>query len=235
MNYNQFSVWDVLVNILPGTVALILIATMTPSGYVLEKVSTLRPLGIAGLLGLIAVSYTVGWVFQALALRIDQKIVRLSSYTDPWKDIVQDGLDAIEDDEDNFRRKYLEASQEFFENNTNVNPFDDSSPINASQLEYLTYSYLHDTNTGRSYRFEILKVLSRSLYVLFGGAIVVHLLSWLMYLYWFGLEPVLSFWEQLILDVALLLGCYLMFRTRVYMEESKAKSMMTDLYVSELS
>ncbi|MFD1641179.1 hypothetical protein [Halohasta litorea] len=228
MNFNQFDLWDVLADIVPGAVGIILFASILPKGYILSKLNTLPVTGLPGLFTFVIVSYVIGWVIQATALKIDGVFTR--DY-DPWETQIKKVKKAQEDDKWNFARRYYEECQLFF----NTSNYDDYSAIeneiSSSDLRSITYNYLNNNNIGRSYRFHILFILSRSLYVIFAISLITHLS--ILFLNSNGIYyTALSFTEGVVLVISLMWGSFIMWKTRLYMERSMIKSLMGDFYMS---
>lgn len=229
MNFSQFDLWDMLADVIPGAITIILFTSILPRGYVISKVDMLSTSGLPGLFLLIVVCYVIGWIVQATSLNIDDIFTR---DTDIWEDQMDELETAQKEDNWNFVRRYYEKCQLFF-CDTDCNEYSEiDNEIDKQTLRHLTYNYLNDNNIGRSYRFHILYILSRSLYLIFLLSTIIHI-SLLVLNIKNIYTPILSFNEELILILFLVWGSYTMWKTRLYMEKSMIKSLMGDFYVSQ--
>lgn len=233
MNYSQFSIWDVFVNIIPGATVLFLFMSLLPSEYLLRIVAVSAAFGIGGAFFAVVLSFVVGWVFQSFARVVDGVIVRhLSSHGNLWSDEVEGCVD--DSDELSFNEQYVRGARLFFADESAEKYEELNNELDEKLLKHLTYSYLYDNDVGRSHRFYILMVLSRSLYTMFGITAIGQVLGQVgacLGVY----TPTLGVYEATTFSIVLALGTVLMFDTRKYMEKSRIKTMISDFYVSELA
>jgi|GEM_PF-4423652 hypothetical protein len=231
MNYQQFTLWDVFANIIPGIVVMFATASLLSGKYVTILQESVKSGGVFVAFIMVVFAFVIGWVFQSLARVIDNNI--------PWtknsKDIFDDEIDKIpSDDETNYVERYMRGAKLFFADD-DVDELDDLDwEPNKSLLFHLTYGHVYDNNIGRSHRFFVLMILSRSLYVAFILTAIAHLViqlgdHFLLY------SPALSPEESTVIIGVTVLSSYLMFSTRKYMERSRVKTMIGDFYRSELA
>lgn len=231
MRYAQITLWDFIVDVVPGAVALLFCVTLLPAG-VADRLLSAESIGLAGsLVGLIT-SYVVGTILQDVARRVDRGI-------NPEDHSVRRAFKArmdraSDDDQRTVRRRFLHGALLFFDDTEAERYEDVDERIDVYKLFDMVQSYLLDADIGRLYRFMLLMHLFRSLYVVFllaaPGYVLVALGDLL------GVYPSALGWSwSLLVAVALLSLSALCYQERKFFQEEMIDSMISDFYSTVLS
>ena len=219
MSAQNLSVYDFVVDIIPGVAAIILLFSVARS-------ETLRQLGPeyltvgSGFL-VVIIGYFIGHVIQALASPIDLKVYFRYHEDFPFEDVLKTA-----DERDGVINGFDERAELFFQ------PTDEI--VSDSELFELIQSYLWNHEIGRSKRFQTLYTFLRSMWVLLALGGVVHLLALgtkvlVTYpLYW-------SVGESLLIIVGLFVLSYVSYKRRVKYHRRMARSMIFDFQANVLS
>ncbi|MFC7073257.1 hypothetical protein ACFQJ7_01415 [Halovenus rubra] len=232
MNYQQFGLWDVFGNIIPGTVVMFGTASLLSEEYFSILQGGLDAGGAFFAFLLVIFSFVVGWVFQALARVIDGAMPYTKTTISTFRDEVSNASSG--DDGINYTERYMRGAKLFFADNQADELDNLDWELSQDLVFHMTYGHIYDNNIGRSHRFYVLMILSRSLYVAFGLTAVAHLVILLANSF-IAYSPVLNPGESGAIIGITLLSSFLMFSTKDYMQRSRVKTMIGDFYRSELT
>ena len=227
MSADKFSFYDFFVNIVPGTVALLIFISLLPAQY--DAMSIVSDVSLLSGSAFLILSYILGHLVQSIASPVDSWWMTKSFQF--WIMNKEDRLYPFENlltkarENDNYvvARRFIECKDDFFEDN-----------LTGGELFLATHSYLWNHNIGRMRRFQVLYTLFRSLWVLFlfgtGFYLVVFLVQWQE---WY--ETVWTYKELLIIIVLLGISTVLAYLRRVKFHKKMAKTMIFDFYANVLS
>lgn len=216
----QFSVYDFIVDIIPGGVAIILIISILPESY-----ATFGALPDSGLLQssiFLVLSYPIGHLVQAVASPVDTWLAKRKNRAYPFEDQLTLARRDKASNKTTVRSIFLDGLRDYF-----------GDEIKDEELFYAVQSYLLNNDIGQMKRFQFLYTFFRSLWVLFFGALIIHLLALIgsmTHLY-------NSIWkpdELMIISGLLLAASWLSYQRRVKFHKRMTKAMIFDFYTSEL-
>lgn len=222
----QFSVYDFLVDLIPGIIVIVVCFSLLPYSYIVGIVGNASVFQGVLLLG---VGYVLGQILQAVASPIDSWYTRYRGHKYPFEERVSK---AREQDETTVGTEFLRLCTEKF---TTTHP-DTKTEFTPPDKELfgLTQSYLFDNNIGRFHRFQVTYTLFRSLWVVFVFGGIAHILIGIATLYIIELSnwPIGSSLAVALISIGLGYICYL---RRLKYQNLMADSMITDFYTHEVS
>lgn len=166
----QFTLWDFLVDVIPGAIAILLVASILPSPYISPIIEQVMPLGFGGIFLIIVLSYVSGWMIQGASRYVDRPVVKLLDFPRPIRTQLDQARADQEHDHHSLRRRYLEGAQVFFDD-TNAEDYTETKQhFDDVTLRNLTQSYLLDNEIGRMHRFHMLYVLC-GIYMFYSGSV----------------------------------------------------------------
>jgi hypothetical protein len=230
---SNFSFWDFIINIIPGTLALLMIASLLPARYISTRIGWIMDAGILVLFLLLIVGYVGGWVVHEVARLVDGFINDTFDITNPVKEKLDEARADQKDDRDSIERRYLEGAQLYFYYDDVGEYSNIQTLLDDFELFGLTIEYLISNNIGRTYRFYVLFTLMRNLYVLFGIGLLGHLLVLLLTvtnIY----NPIWSSYELAFVVGGLIVVIWVTHGLRRFFQENMVEWMVADFYIAEL-
>lgn len=224
MAAQRFTLYDFLVDAVPGAIALLILITLLPARY-----NVFNAVSQAGLLSgaiFLILSYVLGHLTQAIASPIDewfiQKEPRLAKEAGLPRPFEYQ-LDQAKQDGGTTVRKEVESNLgEFFD-----------PDLTAYDLFFTTQSYLWNNDIGRMRRFQRLYTFFRGLYpLLFIGG----LLHWAALILSLG-DYYRSIWsasELGFIGLFLIMLAGIAYWRRVRFHKEMAKAMIYDFYTNVL-
>lgn len=219
MSAQNLSVYDFVVDVIPGVVAIGLLFSVAPA----ETLGQLSHEQLTVGSGFIVVitGYFIGHVIQALASPIDLRVYSRYHEMFPFEGALEtaDEQDRVINDFDERTKQFLQPSDE---------------EVSNSELFELLQSYLWNNEIGRSKRFQTLYTFLRSMWVLlaFGGAIHLLFLSaniLISYpLYW-------SVGQSIFIIAGLVILSYVSYKRRIKYHRRMARAMIFDFQANVLS
>lgn len=226
MSTRSFSVYDFVVDIIPGALTLVLIASLLPADY--TAIDRITEIGIFEGTLFLLVSYILGHLVQSVASPIDSWWMKREFQL--WKIAKENRLypfenllaKAREDDDYVAANQFLNRKGDFFDND-----------LSGGELFSATQSYLWNHDIGRMRRFQVLYTLFRSLWILFLTGTGLYLIALLAE----GKESYQTVWnfsELLIICLLLGVSTVLAYLRRVKFHSEMAKAMVFDFYANVL-
>lgn len=219
MSAQNLSVYDFVVDVIPGVAAIILLFSVTPS-ETLGQLST-EHLTVGSGLFVVIIGYFVGHVIQALASPVDLKIYLQYHDDFPFEEVLRTA-----DEQDSVINGFDDRAELFFQ------PTDET--VSGSELFELVQSYLWNHDIGRSRRFQTLYTFLRSMWVLLALGGVIHIFAIVgdilfnYPLYW-------SVGESLLIIAGLFGLSYVSYKRRIKHHRQMARSMILDFQSNVLS
>lgn len=219
MSAQNFSVYDFVVDVVPGVTAVILLLSVAPT----EMIGQLSPENLtvgSGFL-VVIIGYFIGHVVQALASPIDVRMYFRYHDDFPFEEVLK-----TVDDQDGVINGFDRRAKLFFQT-TDEN-------VGDSELFELVQSYLWNHDIGRSKRFQTLYTFLRSMWVLLALGSVVHFLVLVgkvlveYPLYW-------SVGESLLITAGLFALSYVSYKRRIKYHRRMARAMVFDFQANVLS
>jgi|GEM_PF-3751131 len=224
MNQQNLTIYDEIVDIIPGTVAILLAISVLPADYIGDFGVNNLTLG-SGLL-IIVGGYLMGHLVQAVASPIDEWVYFQHHENYPFEAVLQE---AREEDGSSVEKRFDENIEEFFEGSG-----DDAAELNGFEIFRLTQSYLWNHDIGRARRFQILYTFLRSIWVIFALGAGVHLVAAVAE-HCGGYELVWSLRQSGLIVVGLSVGAVISYRRRLKYHAEMANSLVFDFYANVLS
>lgn len=227
MSTRSFSVYDFFVDIIPGSLALLLMISLLPADY--TAIDWITEMGIFEGTLFLLVSYILGHFVQSIASPIDSWWMERKFQV--WKIVKEDQLYPFENlldrarDDENYVvvNQFLNRKGDFFEDN-----------LSGVELFSVTQSYLWNHNIGRMRRFQVLYTFFRSLWILFLLGAGLYLIA-ILGAWWELYTTVWSFGELMIICVLLGVSAVLAYFRRVKLHSEMAKAMVFDFYANVFS
>lgn len=211
MTVEKLTIYDFVVDLTSGVVAIILAWTLLPAGMIEGFELAEVTLG-SGLL-VVVVGYFVGHLVQGVASPIDTWVYFLRRDEYPFearfKEVEEGTVEAF----------YLEEVDSFF--GGGVNGF------SALELFKLTQSYLWTHGFSLAQRFQILYTFFRSMWVLLAAGAVVHSIA-LAGAVWWGYPLYWSVEQSVVFILVLIGGCLVSYRRRLKFHFRMVDAMIFD-------
>jgi hypothetical protein len=220
----SFSVYDFLVEIIPGALGLLLILSLLPPEY--SALQRATDVGIFEGTLLLVVSYVIGHLIQAVVSPFDTwwmkqefEIWRLSKQNRlyPFENLLDKGR---ENSEYIVVNQFLSLKGDFFEDD-----------LTGGELFSVVQSYLWNNDIGRMRRFQILYTLFRSLWVLFLAGTILYFLM-LVAEAWGSDWTVWTAAELLVITITMGVSTFLAYLRRVKFHGAMTKAMVFDFYAN---
>lgn len=215
MNQPQFTVYDFLVDIIPGVIALLLVIAILPDDHVF--LDWIQPGFFSGIVFL-ATSFVIGHFVQSVGSGVDYYLAKRYDFAYPF----EQELSNENDDQLGITPRFVELARERFG--------DDASD---TDLFFLVQSYLWTRDIGRLRRFQIIYTFHRSLWVMFLGFAVLYLLV-------LGLivldiyEPLLGSATLLALTALFAVLSISTYKRRRKMHDAMIRTMIYDFYEDQI-
>ncbi|WP_226006616.1 hypothetical protein [Natrinema salinisoli] len=221
MNINQFTLWDITVNVVPGILTVLLIVLLFPLSIFNQFIDFATESGVLAVSIFLVVSYVVGRAFQeGISRKVDSYISELSD-SDTYQSSVLYFIDemnmARDDNQPRVRKIFLEEAQVKFASKDAESIDEVNQRLDDFDIFKLSQEYVIGNDLGRANRFMILSRFHRSIYVLslFGvfGHIFVQV-AWPI----LGYEIVLTQLQSAILILSLIVIGAVSFKERWFFE-----------------
>lgn len=225
-----FNLYDLLVDIIPGIIAILLIISLLPLDYNTERL--LFASGLINVAVILIISYVIGHLIQAISSIIDSRLNRLiynfinfltsDNYHVKYLYTFEDELNK-KSKENSVKNYFIDRIDSFF-----------GDDINDKELFSVVQSYLWNNDIGRSRRFQSLYTFFRSLWILFLFGTVSYISVFFLSI----LDDYNSIWsisEIIIIILILMICCILSYYRRVKFQNIMVKSMIVDFYTNVLS
>jgi hypothetical protein len=218
MATQNFGLYDLLVEIIPGSVSILLIASVLPTdtGYVRIFFQS----GITQGVLFIILSWIIGHFIQALASKIDSAVIERREHSKPFESKIQEA--DLDSEEFSVQNSFLQNAYSTFDNE-----------LSNTELFFIVQSYLWNTQLGRMVRFQSLYTAFRSLWVLFAIGALVHVLLFA--------APILNYpirWnhaELAVIVLSLVSAACLSYYLRLKFHREMVDAMINDFLADVLS
>ena len=212
MNGYNLTLYDFVVDIIPGVFAILLGLSLLPAGSIAAINIAEVTVGTSVLI--VVLGYFVGHLVQAVASRVDRCIYFLRRDEYPFEQAIAEAKsDSVED-------KFSDMIDSFFGEGNGEN-----DELSGYERFKLTQSYLWNNNIGRSQRFQILYTFLRSMWVLLVLGAILHLLG-LIALLWLDYSLV---WTPV--QSGMIIVVLTVFGILAYLRRLKYHNMMIDALI----
>jgi hypothetical protein len=219
MNGQNLTVYDFVVDIVPGALAIVLTLSLLPAEAV-NKVDVSQ-VTVGSSVLIVVFGYFVGHMIQAFASPIDNAVYMNHKGAYPFERALSGAKNG------SVKKKFADNIDSFFTS-------EEGGELRDFEKFKLTQSYLWNNNIGRAQRFQVLYTFLRSMWVLLIGAALLHTLGLIAHLYLdYGLlwTPLQSF--VLIFSLAGI-GVIIYFR-RVKYHDMMVDALIFDFYANILN
>jgi hypothetical protein len=221
MNTQNLTIYDFVVDLIPGLIAILLFTSLLPTRVVDELNITDITLGSSLLV--IVIGYFVGHLIQAVASPIDNWVYLRWRDDYPFEEALKQA------EENSVKGRFKDSVDSFFALDA-----DNPDKLNGFERFKLTQSYVWNNNIGRAKRFQILYTFLRSMWVLLVVGALLHLIA-LIATYRVGYSLL---WTPLqsgvIIVVLFLAGCVSLWR-RIQYHDEMAEALIFDFHANVLS
>lgn len=221
MNSQSLTVYDFIVDIIPGAIAILLFLSLLPADVVAGL--NVASITVGSSILVIVLGYFVGHLLQATASPIDDWVYFYYHDEYPFEEALQEASDG------SVEGRFSDNIDSFFA----LDP-EQSDELSGTERFKLTQSYLWNNEIGRAQRFQVLYSFFRSIWVLFGLGAVLHLLG-LAAMFGWDYQLLWTPFQSGVIIAALTLvgiGSYL---RRVQYHEMMVDALIYDFYANVLS
>lgn len=219
MNGTNLSVYDFIVDIIPGVFAVLLVLSVLPASVVGGLGVTDLTLGSSVLI--VVFGYFVGHLVQAVASPVDDWVYfrRHDGYPFERK--------LAEADDDSVPDRFKEHVDPFF-------AVDPGEEFVGGERFKLTQSYLWNHDLGRAQRFQVLYTFLRSMWMLLIVGAVLHIVAAVVAA-GTGHELVWTLVQSVVIVVGLVVTGVVSYWRRLHYQEMMVDALIYDLYANVLS
>jgi hypothetical protein len=224
MNQQNLTIYDFIVDVIPGAVAILLAVSVLPSKY-LEDLS-FSNLSLGSSILIIVLGYLIGHLIQAIASPVDRWVYFKHNDKYPFEAALEEVEDA---DNESVEKRFAKHVEGFFE--------DDGAntlKLNESDIFQLTQSYLWNHDIGRARRFQILYTFLRSIWVTLAIGAGVHLIA-AVASYLCVYQLIWTATQSAIIILGLVVGAIISYKRRVKYHIQMANSLIFDFYANVTS
>ena len=221
MTIQKLTIYDFVVDIVPGAIAILLFISLLPVDVIDEF--NIADITLGSSLLVIVLGYFVGHLIQAVASPIDDWVYLSRRDDYPFEETLKEAK------EDSVESRFKNSIDPFFALDA-----DDPAELNGIERFKLTQSYLWNNNIGRAQRFQTLYSFLRSMWVLLVAGALLHLIA-LVAMFCVG-YPIL--WTPLqsgLIIVILLLSGIASYWRRVQYHKEMVDALIFDFYSNVLS
>lgn len=221
MNSQNLTIYDFVVDIVPGALAILVFLSLLPIDVVAGL--DIADITVGSSILVIVLGYFIGHLIQAVASPIDNWVYFLRRDEYPFEKTLQEASS------DSVEERFSDNVDAFFELET-------EEPDNLTGIERftLTQSYLWNNNIGRAQRFQILYSFLRSMWVLSVLGALLHLLG-LIAMYGWGYALMWTPLQSGLIIAALSLAGIGSYLRRIQYHEMMAGALIFDFYANVLS
>lgn len=164
MNGYNLSVYDFLVDLVPGVITILLAVSLLPTESI-EGVD-IAEVTVGSSVLIVVLGYVVGQLVQAVASLIDKQVYFLRREEYPFEQVLEEApSDSVEE-------QFAESIEAFF-----VPDEAETNDLEGYEAFKLTQSYLWNHNIGRGQRFQVLYTFLRSMWVILIAGAGLHFLG----------------------------------------------------------
>lgn len=221
MNSQSLTIYDFIVDIVPGALAILLFLSLLPPDVVAGW--NIADITVGSSILVIVLGYFVGHLLQAIASPIDHGVYFYRRDEYPFEKALQEASS------DSVEERFSDHVDSFF-------AVGSEEPDDLSGLEQfkLTQSYLWNNDIGRAQRFQILYSFLRSMWVLLILGAFLHLLVLFMKFGW-GYQLLWTPLQSGVIIVALALAGIGSYLRRVQYHKMMVDALIYDFYANVLS
>jgi hypothetical protein len=221
MKTQNLTIYDFIVDLIPGTIAILLFISLLPVN-IIEKVN-IADITLGSSLLVIVLGYFIGHLIQAVASPIDDCVYQRRHDDYPFEEALK------EVEKDSVQNRFKDSIDSFFALDA-----DDPAELNSTDRFKLTQSYLWNNNIGRTQRFQILYSFLRSMWVLLVAGALLHLIA-LVGMFCVGYPLLWTPLQSVVIIVILLLSGIASYWRREQYHEEMANALIFDFYANVLS
>jgi len=219
MNGQNLTVYDFVVDIVPGALAIVLALSLLPA----ETVNNINisQVTVGSSVLIVIFGYFIGHVIQAFASPIDNAVYKNHKKGYPFERALNEAS------EGSIKKKFANNIDSFFLS-------EESDELQESERFKLTQSYLWNNNIGRAKRFQVLYTFLRSMWVLLIGGALLHTLGLIAHLcldYGLLWTPL----QSLVIIFTLATIGVILYLRRVKYHDMMADALIFDFYANILT
>lgn len=224
MNQQNLSIYDFIVDVIPGSIGILLTISLLPAKY--SGQFGFGDLSLGSSILIIVVGYLVGHLIQAVASPIDRCVYFRFNDRYPFEEILRE---AENRGDWSVEKEFSENIEMFFRTNS-----DDAANLSGYETFQLTQSYLWNHNIGRARRFQILYTFLRSVWVILAFGAIAYITAAVAQI-WGFYQLVWTPLQTLLIILGITIGSIISFSRRVKYHKIMAKSLVFDFYANVLS
>lgn len=219
MNGQSLTVYDFVVDIVPGALAIVLALSLLPAATV--NGINISEVTVGSSVLIVVFGYFVGHVIQGVASPIDDAVYNKYNDSYPFERALEEASS------DSVEEKFADEIDLFFAS-------EEDDEFRGFERFKLTQSYLWNNNIGRARRFQVLYTFLRSIWVLLIAGALLHILGLIALLcldYGLLWTPLQSF----TISVLLAITGFITYRRRLKYHEEMADALIFDFYANVLT
>lgn len=221
MNTQSLTIYDFIVDIVPGALAILLFLSLLPADVVAGW--DIADITVGSSILVIVLGYFVGHLLQAIASPIDNWVYFSCHDEYPFEEALQNASN------DSVEGRFLDNVDSFFTIDS-----EESDEFSGLERFKLTQSYLWNNDIGRAQRFQILYSFLRSMWVLLILGAFLHLLVLVVRFGW-GYQLLWTPLQSGVIIVALALAGIGSYLRRVQYHKMMVDTLIHDFYANVLS
>lgn len=219
MNGQKLTVYDFVVDIVPGALAIVLVLSLLPAEVV--NAIDISQLTVGSSVLIVVLGYFVGHVVQAFASPIDNTVYKTHKDGYPFERALKEASNG------SVKKKFADNIDSFFAS-------EESDEFEEVETFKLTQSYLWNNNIGRAQRFQVLYTFLRSMWVLLVGGALLHTLG-LITLLCLDYEMMWTPLQSLVIIASLAGIGVITYLRRVKYHEMMVDALIFDFYANVLT